>query len=184
MDKNFSDIELVEGMLMNNEAVIKYFFFEKCTPIFRNIKYKINCQEEMNDFINEFYLYLQAENWRKLRQFDYRIAFMSWISIVAFRFFRKQQAKIMDYQSIDSLLYEASTEYDEEQMYNSLETENFINSLPDMKSRLVVRKLILEEIEPLKLADKMKISVANLYNIKHRVLKKLTALVGKEKRIQ
>ena len=42
----FSDKELIEGMLTNNERIIRHFFFEACTPMFgyynRNVfDYKI-----------------------------------------------------------------------------------------------------------------------------------------------
>ena len=102
MSNKFSDKELVDGMLNNNKAIIEYFFFEKCTPMFRHLKYHVYFLEDMNGLINEFFLYLQANNWRKLRQFDHRITLMYWISIIAVRFFAKNrlQARSMNLLTI------------------------------------------------------------------------------------
>ena len=90
MNNRFSDKELVEGILNNNNEIIVYFFFEQCMPMFRDIKHRVYRKADMNGLISEFYIYLHADNWHKLRQFDYRIALMSWISIIAVRFFLQE----------------------------------------------------------------------------------------------
>lgn len=88
----FSDKELVNGMLANDERIVCHFFFDACLPIFNFIiqnifNYKINKKE----LISELYLYLRENGWHKLRQFDYRSKLIAWLSVVAIRFFKKEK---------------------------------------------------------------------------------------------
>ena len=183
MSNKFTDKELVDGMLNNNKAIIEYFFFEKCTAMFHRINHNIyNRQAERNELINEFYLYLKEDDWHKLRQFDYRNQLMTYISSIAFRFFCKNQIVIIEIESIDSLLYYSqSTEDGEEWIHQSIEAENLLSKLTNQKYRYVLRKLILEDVVPRKLAAKMKTTVHNLYNLKRRAIQKLVRIVGKGK---
>lgn len=92
----FTDKQLVEGMLANNEKIIRYFLFEACTPmlgfIIKNIfDYKV----ARDELINELYLYLSEDSWHKLRQFDYRSKLTTWLSVVAIRFFQKKRDELI-----------------------------------------------------------------------------------------
>ena len=172
MGNNFSDKELVEGMLKNNSDIIVYFFLVHCKPMFRDMRHRIYRKADMNDLINEFFLYLKADNWHKLRQFDYRITLLSWTSMIVGRFFYKKQAVTIERESIDNLLHDERVVSSEEWIHIRLEVENLINRISYQRYRFVLRKLILEDMEPQKVADEMNISINNLYNFKHRALKK------------
>ena len=149
--------------------------------MFHHINHQVyDLQAEINELINELYLYLQEDDWHKLRQFDYRIQLITWTTTIAIRFFRKKQAAIMKNEYIDNLLHAQRAECIEEWLHHSLEAENLINKLHNKRYHFVLRKLILEDIEPQKLADTMKITVDNLYNIKQRALQKLIRIVGNE----
>ena len=183
MDNILSDKELVEGMISNNKSVIQYFFFEKCAPMFHHINRQVyDRQAEIHELINELYLYLQADDWHKIRQLNHRVQLMTWTSTIAMRFFRKKKATIMENEHIDTLPHEQSAACIETLIHQNLEAENLINRLPNRKHRFVLRKLILEDMDPRKLAAKMGITVDNLYNIKRRIIKKLSQIVGKEKK--
>ena len=68
-----SDRELVDRLLIGDEEIVRYLFFDKCTPMFNYILHRFcPCQLDKNELINELYLYLQSDNWYKLRQFDFR----------------------------------------------------------------------------------------------------------------
>ena len=185
MMNKYSDKELVEGMINNNDAIIRYFFYEKCTSMFHSINHKVyNLQAEINELVNELYLYLQADDWRKLRQFDHQVQLMTWVSRISFRFFIKKQASIIEHESINGFQHETIIEDAEEQIHQSIEVDSLLNKLPNPKYRLVIRKLYVEDIEPKKLADRMKIKVENLYNLKRRAIQKLARIVGRTKNKQ
>ena len=183
MSNTLSDKELVEGMVNNNNVIIEYFLFEKCTSMIHSINYTVyQSKAEVKELINELYLYLQADDWRKLRQFDYRVQLITWLSLLAIRFFCKKQAAIMENESIDNLLIEQRAECIEEQVLHRLEVENLMKRLDNQRYCVVLRKLFLEDVEAKQLADEMGITVDNLYNIKLRALKKMKQIVGKEKK--
>ena len=184
MRNKLSDKELVEGMVNNNNDIIAYFFFEKCTSMFHSINHTVYQRKaEVKELINELYLYLRADDWRKLRQFDYRVQLMTWVCTVAKHFFLNKQAAMMEYESIEELSYEPRAEHDEDQMYHRLEVENLILGLQNQRYRFVLQKLFLEEVETQQLAEEMGIIVDNLYNIKSRALKNMKQIAGNEQNV-
>ena len=63
-----SDRELVDRLLIGDEEIVRYLFFDKCMPMFNYILHRFcPCQLDKNELINELYLYLQSDNWYKLR---------------------------------------------------------------------------------------------------------------------
>jgi DNA-directed RNA polymerase specialized sigma24 family protein len=182
MSNELSDKELVEGMINNNHDFIRFFFFEKCTSMFYRINQLVyDKQANINDLINELYLYLQADDWRKLRRFDNRVQLSTWTSVIAVRFFGKKSIEMMKIVPIENIQHELQAKNIEEQILQKLDVKNLLNLLPNQRDQFVLRKLYLEDIEPKVLADEMGITVDNLYNIKRRALQKLFRIVGNEK---
>ena len=176
----FSDREIVNGILSNDTKVIQYFWFEQCTPMFHYIIHKVfDRQAEKNELINELYLYLQTDDWHKLRQFDYRSRLTTWMSVVAIRFFQKKRAALIENESPETLIVEKA-ESNEDRIHQKLDVESLINRMPNERYRFVIQKLMLEDKEPQEVADEMGIMVANLYNIKKRAVKELAKIAGKE----
>lgn len=67
-------------------------FCKKCSKLFSYILYSIyGNMTTLNELVNEFYLYIAADNWRKVRQFDFRSKLMTWVGVVAIRFFQKKK---------------------------------------------------------------------------------------------
>ena len=65
-----SDRELVDRLLIGDEEIVRYLFFDKCTPMFNYILHRFcPCQLDKNELINELYLYLQSDNWLLLYVF-------------------------------------------------------------------------------------------------------------------
>ena len=63
MHMPFSDKELIEGMLTNNERIIRHFFFDACTPMFGYIvKSVFDYQANKDELINELYLFLREND--------------------------------------------------------------------------------------------------------------------------
>ena len=88
----YTDEQLVNGLINNNKKIIEYFFCKKCSKLFTYIVYSIyGGMASLNELVNEFYVYIAADNWRKVRQFDFRSKLMTWIGVVAVRFFQKKR---------------------------------------------------------------------------------------------
>ena len=101
---NLSDKDIIEQLLLNNEQVIEYLFYEKCKAMFSHIIKEIfSYQVDKNELISELYLYLRDNDWYKLRQFDYRSKLTTWLSVVAIRFFQKRRDELIEKTSKSSL---------------------------------------------------------------------------------
>lgn len=148
--------------------------------MFHYIIHKVfNRQAEKDELVNELYLYLQADDWHKLRQFDYRSRLTTWMKVVAIRFFQKKRNAMIENDSLDTL-YMVESGYSEKQIHQKLDAESLLEKLPNERFRFVIRKLVLEDKEPQELANEMVITVDNLYNIKRRALLQLARIAGKE----
>lgn len=184
MKKNqYSDRDIVEGILSNNPTIIEHFFFRECKPLFVYIIRSVfDGGQEINELVNEFYLYLQHDDWCKVRQFDYRSKLLTWMSVVAIRFFQKKRMLMIEFESIEAL-YDKNTHWHDPDTIQEhrMDVKTAINKMPNERYRYVIEELELKERDPEELALEMNISVDNLYNIRRRARLQLkTIMVRKE----
>ena len=171
-----TDKEIVTGILDNNEKVVSYFFYEECTPIFSYVISRIfDYQVEKDELINELYIYLQENDWQKLRQFNYRSRLTTWLRVVATRFFQKKRAALIENESSETLIVEKGESF-EQRVHTKLDLKALLEHLPNSRYRLIIKEVVLEDKEPQEVADKMQITIDNLYNIKRRALLDLARL--------
>ncbi len=178
----YTDEQLVFGIIHNDQPLIEYFFCKKCSKLFSYIVYSIyGGMATLNELVNEFYLYIAADNWRKVRQFDFRSKLMTWIGVVAVRFFQKKR---------DVLIESNSCEAQIEQMRNSdsysmtidetIDVRQAIKQIPNQRYRRVIQRLDIEDVAPEELATEMCITVDNLYNIHRRALLQLKLIMTRK----
>ena len=154
-----SDRELVDRLLIGDEEIVRYLFFDKCTPMFNYILHRFcPCQLDKNELINELYLYLQSDNWYKLRKgvlMDYR----------------NQSAPIKEEEKVFDFLPE---------LISKMDVWNAIRKMNNERYRQVLVDLELKDLDPKVLAREMNVTVENLYNIRHRAVKQLIAVIREE----
>lgn len=178
----YTDRQLVNGILANNSQVIEYFFCKKCSKLFSYIVYSVyHGMATLNELVNEFYLYVAADNWKKVRQFDFRSKLMTWIGVVAIRFFQKKREVLIENQSTEALIEQNRTSTkDTMALENRIDVKKAISLIPNSRYQMVIEKLDLEEVAPDKLADKMGVTVDNLYNIHRRALLQLKLIMSRK----
>ena len=67
-----TDKEIIQGLIARDNRVTKEFFFVKCRPLFCSIIQKVfDYEVEYDEFVNELYVYLMANDASKLRNFEY-----------------------------------------------------------------------------------------------------------------
>lgn len=171
-----TDKEIIQGLIARDKRVTKEFFFVKCRPLFCSIIQKVfDYEVEYDEFVNELYVYLMANNASKLRNFEYRSSVYQWLKVLAIRFFIHKRGRMIDDSSQE-------TPYDGRQQMADSETdmtaegdiERLFDNMPSKRYVYVIRRLILEDWEPEQLAHEMNITTANLYNIKRRAMAQLT----------
>lgn len=177
----YSDRQVVDGILMNDEKIIEYFFFDVCKPMFKYIVHTIfDDNVDREELISELFLYLQHKDWYKIRQFDFRSKLATWVSVVAIRFFRKVRMQMIENISIETLnnqesIYKDALENEEKYivLYRA------IQQMSNIRYREVIVELELNQRKPEEVAKQMNITVDNLYNIRRRARLQLKAIMVK-----
>ena len=183
-----SDRELVDRLLIGDEEIVRYLFFDKCTPMFNYILHRFcPCQLDKNELINELYLYLQSDNWYKLRQFDFRSKLTTWLTVVAVRFFQKRKGVLMDYRNQSAPIKEEEKVFDFlPELISKMDVWNAIRKMNNERYRQVLVDLVSNTWFRMTcrtekgLAREMNVTVENLYNIRHRAVKQLIAVIREE----
>lgn len=79
----YTDMQFAEGLLNNDVKMIEYFFKGKCFGLFGY------------NLINVFLCFSQ-NNWYKVSQFDFRSKLLTWVTVVAVRFFQKRHKGLIE----------------------------------------------------------------------------------------
>ena len=171
-----TDREIIQGLIARDNQVTKEFFFGKCRPLFFSVmKLVFDYEVEYDEFVNELYVYLMEDDASKLRNFQYRSSIYQWLKILSIRFFIKKRKRMIDDNSqeppydvsiqVPVSESDVSAEGDIERLFEYMPTKRYVH---------VIKKNVLEEMEPEQLAQEMNITTANLYNIKRRAMAQLT----------
>ena len=177
-----TDQEIIQGLIARDNGVTEDFFFKKCRPLFcKIIDYVFNYEVDYDEFVNELYVYLMENDAQKLRNFEYRSSVYMWLKVLAIRFFIKKRERMIDVapSATPSNGPEVTTEEetdvaakgDLERLFDKMQNPRYVN---------VIRKLLIEDWEPERLAREMGVTTANLYNIKRRAMAQLTRVALKD----
>lgn len=171
-----TDREIIQGLIERDNKVTKEFFFEKCYPLFCSIiSFVFDYEVDYDEFVNELYVYLMENDAQKLRNFEYRSSVFMWMKILATRFFIKKRVLMID-DSTKETLYDGQVQKaaPESNMSAVGDIERLFKAMPTQRYVYVIRRLVLDDLEPEQLAKEMGITTANLYNIKKRAMAQLT----------
>lgn len=179
-----TDREIIARLVDKDEAVTRDFFFNRCRPLFISIIGKVfSYRVEFDEFVNEFYLYLMEDDAYKLKQFQYRSSIYQWLKVVAIRYFVKKRDSMIENSSQETLLNNiADTESTNEEtaVANRIDESRLLNAMSNKRFAHVLKRLVIEQDEPQKVAEELNITVDNLYNIKKRAISSLTKMVLNE----
>lgn len=178
----YTDEQLVFGITHNDQPLIEYFFCKKCSKLFSYIVYSVyGGMATLNELVNEFFLYIAADNWKKIKQFDFRSKLMTWISVVAVRFFQKKRESLIENNSSETQIEQTKNSISYDMTIDSkLDIHSAINQISNARYRMVIEKLDLEDVAPETLAQEMNVSVDNLYNIHRRALLQLRLIMTRK----
>ena len=98
----WSDADLLSAVLRNDQKAIVYFFYTKYAATFQYHIYKLlGYSANVNDLVDEFFLYLFEDDWKRLRTFDpSKASLNTWISTVSYRFFRDYKRSKIDLNGV------------------------------------------------------------------------------------
>ena len=182
-----TDQEIVQG-LINHDGPITYdFFFVRCRPLIISvIKFVFSYPVDYDEFVNELYLYLVGDDCKKLKEFQFHSSLFYWVKVVAIRYFIRKRDHVIDINNgmppYNETTKDEGTSDLEEQTNAQMDLERLFVSMKNERYVFVIRKLVLEDVQPESLAKEMGITVANLYNIKKRAISALSKVALKEKK--
>lgn len=180
--EEYTDRQIVDGILRNDERIIGYFFNRKCRSMFAYIIRSVfDFQIDEATLISEFYFFLQEDNWYKVRQFAFRSKLTTWANVVATRYFQKKRKKLLDCRNEEAL--SNKTDIEESMSVSidrNMDVEKAMKKMPNERYRRVIEKLDLQGFPPEELAEEMNVTVDNLYNIHRRALLQLRMVMGRK----
>ncbi len=175
-----SDMQIIKLLIDRDEQVTRQFFFRDCRPLFVSIIRNVFSYEvDYDEFVNEFYLYLMENDAYRMRQFEGRSSVYQWLKIVAIRFFIAKKTRMIENESNEALLDKADCKespYDGMRRMSLVDLNFLFRRMRNKRQVYVIRRIVLEDAEPEKVAKELSVTVDNLYNIKKRAIAALTEI--------
>ena len=166
-----TDKEIIEGLIARDEKITRKFFFVKCRPLMYSIIGRVFAFDvDYDELINELYVHIMENDAARLRTFSYNSSVYQWIKTVAIRYFQHKRDLIIDNQSKEPLYIEGGSFEPHVSQAISMDLKSMISRIGNPRYRLVLQKLLLEDMAPEVVAKQIHVTVANLYNIKKRAM--------------
>ncbi len=178
----YDDKQLVNGILNNDRPLIEYFFQKKCSKLFAYILMNVfDGNIDKRELVSELYLFMANNDWSVFRKFQYRSSLMTYISVVAVRFFQKKRITLIDSMAEEELNVKLEQEYNTGfTIEQRMDVRAALQKMPNTRYRQVIEELDLQDKKPEKLAKEMNVTVDNLYNIHRRALTQLRLIMGRK----
>ena len=176
---SWSDKKLVSSVLNGNQQAIVYFFYTKFSGTFQYHIYKLlGYSANVADLVDEFFLYMFEDNWRRLRTYDSSVASLNtWISTVSFRFFRDYKRAKIDLNGVVTINDQWETmRKDWVQHCDAgmmMDIQSAIDRIRNERDRKIACRLLLEDKEYRDVAEEFGLTVDYVYTVKNRVLKQI-----------
>ena len=178
----YDDEQLVNGILNNNRPLIEYFFQKKCSKLFAYILLNVfDGNIDKRELVSELYLFMANNDWSVIRKFQFRSSLMTYVSVVAVRFFQKKRIALIDSMPSEELNEKMRHEFNMGlTIEQRMDIHLALQKMPNARYRKVIEVLDLQDIRPEKLAKEMDVTVDNLYNIHRRALVQLRLVMGRK----
>lgn len=177
--KYSTDAKLVADLMAGDSYATEYLLYDHFRPLLRFNALKVSSGKNttVDDLIQEFYLYLQKDNWDKLRRYDPNLPFDKWLSVVSYRFFKDFCHSMIDSSSEIPIanIYDAQLLHVGNQRMETamMDIQQGIDHLEPPRDRQIIEALVLRDEDPASVASRFGVTVDNLYNIKRRALARL-----------
>lgn len=165
-----SDRQLVDLLLTNDEKVVEYVFFHRCDGMFARVINDIfHSQVKKEELITDFYLFLSTDNWRRLRQFEFRSELNTWLTVVAIRYFNQKKDEIQTNlgnleESLMKEVCQIPDDFDIIDELSRVELYEAIDQLPKHRERLALLGMLAGK-KAETIAEELGITVMAVYNL-------------------
>lgn len=181
--KDYDDRQIVDGILQGDCRLIEYFFKEKCSKLFSYILLNVfDGNIDRWELVSELYLFMASNDWQVFRNFQYRSSLMTYVTVVAVRFFQKKRTQLIDSPfstELNEKTWKGKTA-GSSSIDRRMDIQSALQKMPNTRYRKVIEELDLHDIQPEELAKEMNVTVDNLYNIHRRAHLQLRLVMGRK----
>ena len=177
--EKLTDKELINAVCNNDQQAIVHLFYKKCLPTFQYHIYKLfPYKEEVRDLVDEFFLYLYEDDWRRLKTFDgSRASLATWMSVTSFRFFKAYKHSKIDSNGLISPSDKWETFVGDWVQSSDaglmMDLNEAISSIKNDRDREIAQLLFIQDKEFQTVADRFDLSIDYVYTVKNRLVKQL-----------
>ena len=176
---SWSDRDLVTAVTSGNQNAIVYMFYTKYSATFQYHIYKLfNGKVEVSDLVDEFFMFLLEDDWRRLRSFDPdKSSLNTWISTVSFRFFRDYKRSKIDLNGLITISDKWET-FRGDWMESveaglKMDIDQAIEGIKNDRDREIAKRLFIDDKEYEAVAEEFGLTVDYVYTVKNRIVKQL-----------
>lgn len=155
-----TDQRVVEKLINGDHRIIKDFFFVRCKPMLIYIgQYFCQYKYTPEELIGEFYEFLSADDWHKLRIFKYTCSLNSYVTIIASRYFQHKRDK--ELLSLDENI-DFVKKIQDDGSDDTFFMEDFYKIIKEMQpfDRFLVQRILIDGEEPGDILDEAKLVMA------------------------
>ena len=157
-----TDQQIVNNLIIGDHRTIKDFFFVRCKPMLIYIgQYFCQNKQTPEELIGEFYEFLSADDWHKLRIFKYTCSLNSYVTIIASRYFQnKRDNKFvsLDDETNITVIKNLPNERDEDSFFME-ELKKIMQKLQPF-DRFLVQRILIDGEKPGDILDEAKVLMA------------------------
>ena len=157
-----TDQQIVNNLIIGDHRTIKDFFFVRYKPMLIYIgQYFCQYKHTPEELIGEFYEFLSADDWHKLRIFKYTCSLNSYVTIIASRYFQnKRDNKFvsLDDETNITVIKNLPNERDEDSFFME-ELEKIMQRLQPF-DRFLVQRILIDGEKPGDIIDEAKLLMA------------------------
>lgn len=153
------DREVVQALLLADSRTIKDFFFVRCRPMLVYIgRYFCRYKQSPEELIGEFYEYLSADDWHKLRIFKYSCSLNSYVTIIASRYFQhKRDRELLPLD--DNIALVKNIQEKESDAFFMSDLKKIIARMQPF-DRFLVQRILIDGEKPGDILDEAKVVMA------------------------
>ena len=174
--KQLTDRQLLEKVFANDERAIVYCFYQKFLPTFEYHIFRLFPQgADVEEMVNELFLYLQEDDWHRMRTFNGTASLSTWISLISYRFFKQFKFSKIDSRGLVTIndKWETKDWVTGKDPGATVDLERAFQSIANERDQQIAKALLLEDVEPGEIAKKYGLTVDYVYTIKNRTIKTL-----------
>jgi RNA polymerase sigma factor (sigma-70 family) len=179
---NLDDRLLVNLILEGDHDVAANFLKQKCTVIFDYIiKTRLKgLNLNIDDLVSDFYIFLQENDWEKLRQFRFESKLLTWINLVASRYFLKKYASELKESARKCTPIDGIPSFTDEDSDRRIVQSELLEAISAMKQIRYQQVLLLglQGFDSGEIGEQLGISINNVYIIRSRAITNLKSLLN------